>query len=56
MIDRDERGREIVYIDEKCLPTVPQWSKHINNLVDQGQMEKAMQAARSMMKKRPIIL
>ena len=31
------------------LSTTPQWSKHINNLVEEGQMEKAMRAARDMM-------
>ena len=50
MIERDERGREIVYVvDEKYVPRIPQWGKHINNLVEQGKMEKAMSAARDMM-------
>ena len=42
MVERGERGREIVYVDEKYVPNTPQWSKHINNLVEEGQMEKAM--------------
>ena len=44
MIERDERGREIVYVDR--IPSVPQWNKHINNLVEKGLMERAMSAAR----------
>ena len=42
VIERDERGREIVYYTD--IPTRPQWSKHTNNLVEQGQMENAMSA------------
>ena len=50
MVERDERGREIVYVvDEKYVPNTPQWNKHINNLVEAGEMEKAMSAARDMM-------
>ena len=50
MVERDERGREIVYaVDAKYVVCVPQWNMHINNLVEQGQMEKAMSAARDMM-------
>ena len=49
MVERDERGREIVYVDEKYVPTTPQWNKHINNLVEQGKMERAMRVARDMM-------
>ena len=50
MIERDERGREIVYVDgEKSVPNKFQWTKHINNLVEKGQMEKAMRATRDMM-------
>ena len=47
MIERDERGREIVYVDR--IPDRPKWNKHINNLVEQGKMENAMSAARDMM-------
>ena len=47
MIERDERGREIVYVDR--IPSTPQWNKHVNNMVEEGQMEKAMRAARDMM-------
>ena len=46
-VERDERGREIVYVDH--IPSMPQWNKHINNCVEEGQMEKAMNAARDMM-------
>ena len=46
IIERDEFGREIVYVSGKDIPSRPQWSKHINNLVEQGKMEKAMSAAR----------
>ena len=50
MIERDERGREIVYvIDEKYVPNTFKWNKHINNLVEKGKMERAMSAARDMM-------
>ena len=28
MVERDERGREIVYVSGKDLPTVYEWSKH----------------------------
>ena len=49
MVERDERGREIVYVDEKCVPCTPEWNKHINNLVERGEMENAMSAARDMM-------
>ena len=50
MVERDERLREVVYVvDEKYVPCTPQWGKHINNLVEQGKMEKAMRAARDMM-------
>ena len=49
MVERDERGREIVYVDEKCVPNTYKWNKHINNLVEVGEMEKAMSAARDMM-------
>ena len=31
------------------IPNKFQWTKHINNLVEQGKMEKAMDAARCMM-------
>ena len=47
MSERDERGREIVYVDR--IPCTPQWNKHIYNCVEAGQMEKAMSAARDMM-------
>ena len=50
MSERDESGREIVYVvDEKYVPCTKQWSKHINNCVENGSMEKAMSAARDMM-------
>ena len=49
MIERDERGREIVYVSGKDIPTTFKWTKHINNLVDQRKMEEAMNAARDMM-------
>ena len=50
MVERDESEREILYVvDEKYVPRRHQWTKHINNLVEQGQMEKAMRAARDMM-------
>ena len=47
MVERDERGREIAYVNR--IPNTFQWTKHINNLVEQGKMEKAMSAARDMM-------
>ena len=49
MIERDERGREIVYVSGKDLPTKYEWTKHINTLVGEGKMERAMNAARDMM-------
>ena len=49
MTERDESGREIVYISGRATPNIFQWNKHINNLVEQGQIEKAMSAARDMM-------
>ena len=49
MIERDERGREILYVDEKYVPNKFEWSKHINTLVEKGKMEEAMSAARDMM-------
>ena len=50
MVERDERGREIVYVvDEKYVPNVFKWTKHINNCVEDGHMEAAMSAARDMM-------
>ena len=33
MIERDESGREIVYMSGKDLPSKFEWSKHINNCV-----------------------
>ena len=47
VIERDEKGREIVYVDR--IPDRPKWNKHINNLVEKGLMENAMSAARDMM-------
>ena len=47
MSERDERGREIVYVNH--IPCTKQWTKHINNLVERGEMENAMNAARDMM-------
>ena len=49
VVERDEFGREIVYVSGKDIPSRPQWNKHINNLVEDGKMEKAMSAARDMM-------
>ena len=49
MVERDERGREIVYVSGKDIPTKFQWSKHMNNCVEIGDMENAMKAARDMM-------
>ena len=49
MVERDEFGREIVYVSGKDIPSRPQWNKHINNCVEEGNMEKAMSAARDMM-------
>ena len=49
MVERDDRGIEIVYVRGKDLPTKFQWNKHINNLVEQRQMEKAMKNTRDMM-------
>ena len=49
MIERDERGRDIVYVDKKYVPDRPKWNKHINNCVEEGNMEDAMSAARDMM-------
>jgi len=48
-VERDERGKEIVYVNEKYVPNKFMWSKHINNLVEQGKIEAAMKAARDMM-------
>ena len=44
-----ERGRDIVYVSGKDVPTRPQWNKHINNCVESGEIENAMSAARDMM-------
>ena len=41
-IERDEFGREIVYVSGKDIPSRPKWNKHINNLVEDGKMEKAI--------------
>ena len=49
VVERDEFGREIVYVSGKDIPCRPKWTKHINNLVEDGKMEKAMSAARDMM-------
>ena len=49
MVERDERGREIVYVSGKDLPTKHEWTKHINNIVERGEMEIAMRVARDMM-------
>ena len=49
MIERDESGREIVYVDR--VPRTAQWNKHINNLVEQGMMDRAMQCTRDMILK-----
>ena len=47
VVERDVRGREIVHLSD--IPRRPQWNMHINNLVEQGLMDKAMSAARDMM-------
>ena len=49
VVERDERGREIVYVSGKDVPNIFEWSKHINNCVEEGQIEKAMNVARDMM-------
>ena len=46
-VERDEKGR--VYVDEKYVPCTKQWTKYINNLTEEGEMERAMSAARVMM-------
>ena len=38
MVERDERGREIVYVNR--IPRLPQWNKHINNCVEDGKMDQ----------------
>ena len=48
-IERDEFGREIVYVSGKDIPNEFKWTKLMNNLVENGLMEKAMSAARDMM-------
>ena len=40
MVERDEFGREIVYVSGKDLPTKHEWGKHINNMAEQGKMKK----------------
>ena len=47
IVERDDKGREIVFVNR--IPSTPKWSKHINNCVEDGKMEKAMSAARDMM-------
>ena len=47
VIERDDRGREIMYVNR--IPDRPQWNKPINNLVEQGMMDRAMQCTRDMM-------
>ena len=49
VVERDQKGRDIVYVDEKYVPCTPQWNMHINNMVEKGLMERAMSAARDMM-------
>ena len=49
MVERDVRGREIVYVSGKDLPTKHAWGKHINNCVERGDMEAAMKSTRDMM-------
>ena len=49
VVERDEFGREIVYVSGKDIPNKFKWTKHIHNLVENGCMEKAMNAARDMM-------
>ncbi len=46
---RTPNGRKIVYVSGADIPCAPKWTKHINNLVERGHMEKAMNAARDMM-------
>ena len=38
-VERDEFGREIVYVSGKDIPNKFKWNKHINNLVENGLME-----------------
>ena len=33
-VERDEFGREIVYVSGKDIPCRPKWNMHINNLVE----------------------
>ena len=50
MCERNEDRRENVCVKKSFISkNVFGWSKHINNLVEKGEMEKAMSAARDMM-------
>ena len=48
--ERNEDRRQNVCMEKTFISNnVFEWSKHIDNLVEQGKMEKAMSAARDMM-------
>ena len=50
MSKRNEDQRENVCRNKSAIPmNMFEWSKHIDNLVELGKMEKAMSAARDMM-------
>ena len=42
-----EDGKRILYVTN--IPNRPQWNKHINNMVEKGMMDEAMNGARCMM-------
>jgi pentatricopeptide repeat protein len=42
-----EDGTRILYVTH--IPDRPKWNKHINNCVESGSMDEAMDAARCMM-------
>ena len=44
MVERDEFGREIVHVSGKDIPNKFQWNKHINNLVERGEMGRESHA------------
>ena len=50
MSERNEDRRQNVCLEKRSITKhVFEWNKHINNLVEVGEMEKAMSAARDMM-------
>ena len=50
LLEMSEDQRQIVCMEKRGITKhVFEWNKHINNLVEQGKMEKAMSAARDMM-------